>query len=182
MHDPFPIPPWQWLSQAVQPFADYFHLTTLPLHIHEVVGSFLAYTFINKVVAPQVSMLLFPEKYSKFSAERKLNWDVHVVSLCQSSLINVLALWVMFADEERSNMTAQERVHGYTGAAGMIQGLATGYFLWDLMITLQNLRVFGIGMLAHATSALLVFSFGFVSPCSSQETNIANKLPTETVC
>lgn len=79
-------------------------------------------------------------------------------------------------------MTAQERVHGYTGAAGMIQGLATGYFLWDLMITLQNLRVFGIGMLAHATSALLVFSFGFVSPCSSQETNIANKFPTETVC
>ncbi|KAF7933485.1 uncharacterized protein EAE98_000445 [Botrytis deweyae] len=161
MHDPFPIPPWQWLSQAVQPFADYFHLTTLPLHVHEVVGSFLAYTFINKVIAPQVSMLLFPDKYSKFSAERKLNWDVHVVSLCQSSLINVLALWVMFADEERSNMTAQERVHGYTGAAGMIQGLATGYFLWDLMITLQNLRVFGIGMLAHATSALLVFSFGF---------------------
>ncbi|KAB8303690.1 hypothetical protein EYC80_005077 [Monilinia laxa] len=161
MHDPFPIPPSQWLSQAVQPFADYFHLTTLPLHIHEVLGSFLAYTFINKVVAPQVSIRLFPEKYSKFSAERKLNWDVHVVSLCQSSLINVLALWVMFVDEERKNMTAQERVHGYTGAAGMIQGLATGYFLWDLMITLQNLRVFGIGMLAHATSALLVFSFGF---------------------
>ncbi|KAA8573682.1 hypothetical protein EYC84_005259 [Monilinia fructicola] len=161
MHDPFPIPPSPWLSQAVQPFADYFHLTTLPLHIHEVLGSFLAYTFINKVVAPQVSIRLFPEKYSRFSAERKLNWDVHVVSLCQSSLINVLALWVMFVDEERKNMTAQERVHGYTGAAGMIQGLATGYFLWDLMITLQNLRVFGIGMLAHATSALLVFSFGF---------------------
>ncbi|RAL61747.1 hypothetical protein DID88_002813 [Monilinia fructigena] len=75
MHDPFPIPPSQWLSQAVQPFADYFHLTTLPLHIHEVLGSFLAYTFINKVVAPQVSIRLFPEKYSKFSAERKLNWD-----------------------------------------------------------------------------------------------------------
>ncbi|KAI9647435.1 hypothetical protein NHQ30_003820 [Ciborinia camelliae] len=161
MHDPFPIPPSQWLSQAVQPFADYFHLTTLPLHIHEVLGSFLAYTFINKVVAPQVSVRLFPEKYSKFTAKQKLNWDVHVVSLCQSSLINALALWVMFVDEERKNMTAQERVHGYTGASGMIQGLATGYFLWDLMITLQNLRVFGIGMLAHATSALLVFSFGF---------------------
>lgn len=45
----------------------------------------------------------------------------------------------------------------------MIQGLATGYFIWDLVVTLQNLQAFGLGMLAHALSALVVFSFGFVS-------------------
>jgi len=59
-------------------------------------------------------------------------------------------------------MSWEERVWGYTGAAGMIQGMATGYFLWDLMVTLQHVNVFGLGMLAHALSALLVFSFGFV--------------------
>ena len=138
-------------------------LTTLPLHVHEVLGSFLAYTFINIVVAPIISKWLFPVRYPKLSAERKINWDVHVVSLVQSTTINVLALWVMWTDEERMNMTWQERVWGYTGAAGMIQGLATGYFLWDLMVTLQHVKVFGLGMLAHALSALLVFSFGFVS-------------------
>jgi hypothetical protein len=162
MHDPFPIPPLPWLSKAVQPFADYFHLTTLPLHIHEVLGSFLAYTFINTVFAPVVSKWLFPVQYPKLSAERKINWDVHIVSLVQSTTINALALWVMFTDNERKNMSWEERVWGYTGAAGMIQGLATGYFLWDLMITLQHAKVFGLGMLAHAFSALLVFSFGFV--------------------
>jgi len=161
MHDPFPLPPLPWLSKAVQPFADYFSLTTLPLHIHEVLGSFLAYSFINSVGAPIISKWLFPVQYAKLSAERKINWDVHVVSLAQSTTINALALWVMFTDEERKNMVWQERVWGYTGAAGMIQGLATGYFLWDLMITLQHVKVFGLGMLAHALSALLVFSFGF---------------------
>ena len=45
----------------------------------------------------------------------------------------------------------------------MVQGLATGYFLWDLMISLVNVKLFGPGMLAHAVSALVVFSFGFVS-------------------
>jgi hypothetical protein len=163
MHDPFFIPPIPWLSRAVQPFADYFSLTTLPLHIHEVLGSFLAYTFINIVVSPWISKLMFPMKYPKLSKERKINWDVHMVSLCQSTLINVLALWVMFTDEERKNMDWMERVWGYTGGAGMIQGFATGYFLWDLMITLQNVKLFGYGMLAHAVSALTVFSFGFVS-------------------
>jgi hypothetical protein len=163
MHDPFPFPPWPWLSKVVQPFADYFSLTTLPLHVHEVLGSFLAYTFINIVVAPIISTWLFPLRYPRLSAERKINWDVHVVSLVQSTTINFLALWVMWADEERMNMTWQERVWGYTGAAGMIQGMATGYFLWDLMVTVQHVKVFGLGMLAHALSALLVFSFGFVS-------------------
>jgi hypothetical protein len=162
MHDPFPIPPLPWLSKAVQPLADYLHFTTLPLHIHEVLGSFLGYTFINIVLAPIISSWLFPVRYNKLSAEKKINWDVHVVSLVQSSTINVLALWVMFTDEERKNMDWRERVWGYTGAAGMIQGMATGYFLWDLMITIRHLKVFGPGMLAHAISALVVFSFGFV--------------------
>jgi hypothetical protein len=163
MHDPFPFPPSPWLSKAIQPFADYFHFTTLPLHIHEVLGSFLGYTFINIVVAPILSKWLFPVRYTKLSPEKKINWDVHVVSLVQSTTINILALWVMFTDEERKNMDWRERVWGYTGAAGMIQGMAAGYFLWDLMVTVQHLKVFGPGMLAHAISALVVFSFGFVS-------------------
>ncbi|KAH8820531.1 TLC domain-containing protein [Xylogone sp. PMI_703] len=161
LDDPFPIPRQEWLSNAVQPFADYFSLTTLPLHIHEVLLAFFTYTFINIVVAPWISKIIFPVKYKKLSADRKINWDVHVVSLFQSALISVLALWVMFTDEERRNMTWDERVWGYTGRGGMIQGLAAGYFLWDLMITLQHLRLFGIDMLGHAISALVVFSFGF---------------------
>jgi len=161
MLDPFP--PIPLLSKAIQPFADYFHLTTLPLHIHEVLGAFLGYTFINVVISPWISKKLFPVKYAKLSPERKLNWDVHVVSLCQSTLINTLAIYVMMNDTDRKDMNAVERVFGYTGASGMIQGLAAGYFLWDLVITLQNVKVFGYGMLAHALSALLVFSFGFVS-------------------
>ena len=47
-----------------------------------------------------------------------------MVSLVQSTTINFLALWVMFNDEERKNMDWQQRIWGYTGAAGMIQGMA----------------------------------------------------------
>lgn len=57
----------------------------------------------------------------------------------------------------------EERVWGYTGANGMIQGLAAGYFLWDLFTCAGNVGVFGWGLLAHAVAALVVFSLGFVS-------------------
>lgn len=72
-------------------------------------------------------------------------------------------------------MDWRERIWGYTGAAGMIQGMAAGYFLWDLVITLQNVKLFGWGMLAHAFSALLVFSFGFVSLVAFEEVITANR-------
>ncbi len=85
------------------------------------------------------------------------------MSLVQSSVINVLALWIMYVDEERKGMRWPERVWGYTGAGGMIQGFAAGYFLWDLVVSAANVGVFGWGLLAHAVAALVVFSLGFVS-------------------
>ncbi|OTB01492.1 hypothetical protein M426DRAFT_323384 [Hypoxylon sp. CI-4A] len=161
MRDPFPIPPIPALSKAVQPWADYFELPTLPLHIHEVVIMAAIYHVIGSVVSPILSKRVFPTQYAALSPSRRLNWDVHVVSFVQSTTINILALWVMFVDDERRNMDWQERVWGYTGGAAMIQALAAGYFLWDLIMTVRHLNIFGLGMLAHAVSALLVYSFGF---------------------
>ncbi|KAI1840505.1 hypothetical protein JX266_013291 [Neoarthrinium moseri] len=161
MKDPFPIAPIPALSKAVQPLADYLSLPTLPLHIHEVLIIAAFYHFILVVVSPVVSSRLFPAQYKSLSKSKKLNWDVHVVSLVQSTQINALALWVIFTDDERWDMDAQERVYGYTGGAALIQALAAGYFLWDLLITAANVNIFGLGMLAHAISALLVYSFGF---------------------
>lgn len=161
MHDPFPFAPPAWLVRLVQPFADYFSLKTLPLHIHEVLFAFLLYHGTNKLVSPAFSNLFFPRRYKAFNTRTKLNWDVHIVSFVQSTLICGLALWVMWVDDERREMNYLGKVHGYTGASGLIQAFAGGYFVWDLMITLQNMHIFGPGMLAHAISALFVFSLGF---------------------
>ncbi|KAI1327565.1 DUF887-domain-containing protein [Xylariaceae sp. FL0255] len=161
MRDPFPIPPIPALSAAVQPWADYFHLPTLPLHIHEILITAAFYHFVAAVLSPALSKRWFPKEYAALSRSRRLNWDVHVVSLVQATTINALALWVMYVDVERSQMDRQERLWGYTGGAAMIQAFATGYFLWDLLMTAANLDIFGLGFLAHAVSALVVYSFGF---------------------
>lgn len=65
-------------------------------------------------------------------------------------------------DDERRNMNLEERMWGYTGAAGLVQALATGYFLFDLVVMVRYLDVFGYGMLAHASSCLLTYTLGFV--------------------
>ncbi|KAK4674252.1 hypothetical protein QC763_118810 [Podospora pseudopauciseta] len=161
MRDPFPIAPIPALSAWIQPYADAFHLPTLPLHIHEVLGAAAFYTFVHTILSPIISNAFFSKYYPKNHRARKANWDAHVVSLAQSVLINGLALWTMYYDEERANSDWEQRVWGYTGASGMIQALAAGYFVWDLGITLLNLDIFGLGLLAHAVSALAVYTFGF---------------------
>lgn len=163
MHDPFPLAPPPLLTALVKPLANKFNLETLPLHIHEILLSTLFYHVICAYISPSVSPLLFPRTYPKLSKRTRLNWDVHVVSLVQSLLINTVALWVMWTDKERGAMGWEERVWGYTGGGGMIQGFAAGYFLWDLGICIRNVGVFGWGLLAHAVAALVVFSLGFVS-------------------
>ncbi|PVH92215.1 DUF887-domain-containing protein [Periconia macrospinosa] len=161
MHDPFPIAPPAWFTKNVKHVADYLSLQTLPLHAHEVLFAFALYYGIHQWFAPFISNLLIPRTYASFSTKTRLSWNVHIVSLTQSTLICALALWVMHKDGVRKDMDWTERVYGYTGAGGLVQAFAGGYFVWDLVITLQHLSVFGLGMLAHAVSALFVFSLGF---------------------
>lgn len=74
-----------------------------------------------------------------------------------------MAFYEMAYDEERKQMDWQERVWGYTGGTGLIEAFGCGYFLWDLIVTALNYSMYGFGTLAHAMSAITVFSFGFVS-------------------
>jgi len=83
------------------------------------------------------------------------------VSFVQSTLVTILAIWINIADRERWDMTSGERVYGYTGACGLIQALATGYFLYDLIVSTVYFNMFGAGMFFHAISALWVYSQGF---------------------
>ena len=163
MHDPFPLSCPPLLARLTTPLAKALELPTLPLHIHEVLFATLSYHLICVYISPFVSSWLFPTIYPKLPPRTRLNWDVHVVSLVQSVSICSLALWVMWVDAERKSQGWEARVFGYTGAGGMIQGFAAGYFLWDLMICIRHIGVFGWGLLAHAIAALIVFSLGFVS-------------------
>ncbi|OAR01961.1 hypothetical protein LLEC1_00108 [Akanthomyces lecanii] len=161
MKDPFFLQPLPWLSDLVRPLSRQLGLVTLPLHIHEVAFAALLYSVIFYPLSPIFSRLIAPKYYSQLSRSKRLNWHAHVVSMVQSVFINGLALWIKWVDEERSTMDREGRIWGYSGAPAFLQSMAVGYFVWDFLVTAINLDVFGIGTLAHAISALTVFSLGF---------------------
>lgn len=167
MKDPFPIAPPEALVSLVKPLADSLSLPTLALHAHEVLFAFFLYTFVDVVVSPIISKALFPQTYNKLNRRSRINWDVHVVSFFQAVLISVLSLWVIFCDEERKETRPRERwesrIYEYSGAGGMLQSFALGYFMWDFIMCSWHIEIFGLGMLAHAISAFSVFALGYVS-------------------
>ncbi|KAL8688299.1 MAG: hypothetical protein Q9218_005759 [Villophora microphyllina] len=160
MRDPFFTPPAS-VVKGTEPLARALALRTLPFHVHEILPAFCFYEFVNRVVSPYVSARLAPRTYPRLPRETKINWNVHFVSMVQSCFINTLAIWVIFADKERRRMDWRGRVWGYTGAGGMVQGFATGYFAWDLMASIKDVNVHGWGALFHALSALAVSMMGF---------------------
>ncbi|KAL9602435.1 MAG: hypothetical protein Q9219_001859 [cf. Caloplaca sp. 3 TL-2023] len=160
MRDPFFAPP-EALMRISEPIARSLALKTLPFHVHEILPAFCFYEFVNRIISPYVSARLAPKTYPQLSRKTKINWNVHFVSMVQSCFINTLAFWVIYADKERSMMDWKERVWGYTGAGGMVQGFAAGYFAWDLLASVQDVDIHGWGALFHAASALAVSMMGF---------------------
>jgi len=160
MRDPIPAPPP--LITLTNPLARTLSLRTLPLHTHEILPSLVLYTTLYTILSPRLSTSLFPNTYPRLPTKTKINWNVHFVSLVQSCFINGVALAVIWGDGERWGMGARERVWGYTGATGMVQGFSAGYFLWDLVMSAKDVDVHGVGALMHAASAVAVSMLGFV--------------------
>ncbi|KAK5693006.1 hypothetical protein LTR97_010482 [Elasticomyces elasticus] len=174
MRDPFPLLPPPLLTTFIQPLASTLHLSTLPLHIHEVLFAFTLYATIGLYLSPLLSRRLVPQRYNAFSRRTQINWNVHVVSFCQACIICSLSLWLITQDSERQTWRPennnggrngveglQKRVWGYNGATGLCQSFALGYFLWDLVMCSVHVDIFGWGMLAHAVAAVSVFSLGY---------------------
>lgn len=158
MRDPFFSPPTP-LFHITKPLATAVGLTTLPRHVHEVAIAYSVYTFLFTVVSPSISSR-FPS-YRRLPKRSQVDWNVRVVSTIQSTFITACALYILSIDRRRSALNWYERIWGYDGASGMVQGLAAGYFLWDLQVSAVHLDVLGVGSLVHAISALLVTGIGF---------------------
>lgn len=151
------------LANLIQPLATKLHLATLPLHAHHIIAAFLFYEFVFDFVSPILSKWLFPKTYNGLDRRGRVNWDAHVVSMVQCIIINSMALHVIFTDPAREKATQdwRERLWGYTPEAGRVQGFASGYFLWDVIVSIQHFDVMGFGSLLHGIAAFGITNLGF---------------------
>ena len=149
------------LSSWIQPFTEYFSLSALPLHIHQVLLAFVAYHFINIIYSPFVSARLFPKHYSHFTVKSKFIWDLNVVRLFKSPIIVFLSLYAVTTYDGSATTDWKERVWGYTASGGTAQAVALAFFLWEIIIAVQHFEILGWPMLLHSISSSLGATLAF---------------------
>lgn len=152
--DPLAKYSFPFFNKEVSDFSVKYGYRALPLHFHEVILSFALYNtlfFASGFLSPKLS-----KSYKTLSPKAQINFDIHVVSTIQSILILILS-FPLFGDET----LAVDRINAYTPYAGFVGAMATGYFLWDSIICIRYVHMFGVGFMVHGVAALFVFIQGF---------------------
>jgi hypothetical protein len=79
--------------------------------------------------------------YNNLDDHRKLNWCIRACSQVNSYICVLGSLVFLFGNEQLDN----DNVTGNDYNSFIFYSVATGYFLWDILIvTLNNIRVFTI--------------------------------------
>lgn len=104
-------------------FEDFFNAISLPkltYHWHTLLASTLACyltMFLSRVTSPK----LFPKCYNNLHGVKRLNWDIHFVSMIHCLIIVFLSI-PLFREEE----LVKDKVFGYNFYAGNVYSIACG--------------------------------------------------------
>ncbi|ORY02399.1 DUF887-domain-containing protein [Basidiobolus meristosporus CBS 931.73] len=143
------------LEQSIQTIFREFGLEKLTFHWQVVLLSAIACqgtVYLSSVLSP----IIFPKTYRSLAPSKQTSWDVHVVSMVHCIIICVLAYPLQFEPE-----LLADKLFGYNSHAGDVYGIACGYFLWDALFHLKNLREYGIGFALHGIACFAVYLNAF---------------------
>ncbi|KAJ3147282.1 hypothetical protein HDU86_008049 [Geranomyces michiganensis] len=141
------------LTSPIDAVAQLLELQKLPDH---------SATFLMSAAACQAIFLLahrlsqYSQHYNCLSAAKKTDWRIHIVSSVHATLIVALAYPLL-----SNTKLVNDKIGGYDAYAGEVFAVACGYFLWDSVVCLMNVKQFGLGFALHGVSCLGVFLLSY---------------------
>ncbi|RUO96146.1 TLC domain-containing protein, partial [Jimgerdemannia flammicorona] len=130
-------------------------LPALTHHWHILLLSTFACNLIFQF-SVALSPILFPKTYPQLKGFKRVNWDIHVVSMAHCIVI-ILGAVPMLWDPALS----KDKVFGYSPWAGNVFAIACGYFLWDTCTSIKYIKQQGAGFVFHGVSSFSVYIFSY---------------------
>lgn len=119
-------------------------------HLHEIVYAFIFYQVISSYIAPRVNKLIFGERYTSIKDQKvKIDFDIHIVSMVQAFVSLYIIYPVLFFPCFKFNVATYQNDY-----CSMVTALSAGYFIWDLIVCLKYIHIYGFQFLIHAIVAL----------------------------
>ncbi|KAI9599104.1 TLC domain-containing protein [Syncephalis fuscata] len=142
------------MTDVLDPFFHSIGLPKLSNHWHILAASFIGWHFVA-YASTKISPLLAPKTYPQLSRIRRINWDIHVVSMVHC----VSVLYMAFQIYGLPTLQA-DKLFGYDTYAGNVYAYTCGYFLWDGLTSLRYVRHFGVSFMLHG---IVCFSRPFLN-------------------
>lgn len=144
---------------------EYLNLPGLPPHLPLVLLSAIFYQCVYSFVAPLLWSVLEATDPNSSPREtiRSVYFFNNIVSVTQSFINSVLAVYLLSHPEFRDGLTPNEMALGYHKETARVLAVSMGYFVYHLIGTWMQIGHHGINMVLHAVCALFAVSLGYVS-------------------
>ncbi|KAJ1865227.1 hypothetical protein LPJ73_000067 [Coemansia sp. RSA 2703] len=103
-----------------------------------------------------LSSLVFGAKFDSLTARQKYDWGIRVVSQVHAIFVVILAVPIFF-DKELTNDT----IYGFSEYASRVYTVVCGYFLWDIFISISDVKKQGVGFVVHGVASFGVYILAF---------------------
>ncbi|KAI8054304.1 TLC domain-containing protein [Syncephalis plumigaleata] len=136
-----------YLTDILKPYFYAIGLPKLTDHWHILMASFIGWHLVA-YASTRLSPILAPKSYPQLPLIKRINWDIHVVSMVHCVSVLYLAFQA-------------DKLFGYDTYAGNVYAYTCGYFLWDGLTSLRYVRHFGVSFLLHGVVCFSVYIFSF---------------------
>ncbi|KAJ1733074.1 hypothetical protein LPJ61_001743 [Coemansia biformis] len=103
-----------------------------------------------------LSSLVFGAKFDALSARQKYDWGIRVVSQVHAIVVVVFAIPIFFKEE-----LIKDTLYGFDNYTAWVYTIVCGYFLWDIFVSISDVRKLGIGFVIHGIASFSVFILSF---------------------
>ncbi|KAI0261345.1 DUF887-domain-containing protein [Gloeopeniophorella convolvens] len=124
-------------------------------HLHTIFLSTVGFAVVHHLAAPElVRFVLGKKAWDALSSRDRVGWQSRLTSLTHALLILPLTARCLHIPA-----LAADRAFGWDPRAGTLLGVASGYFLWDSIVSLVHFE--GVGFVVHGLACLIIYVNAF---------------------
>ncbi|SCV67662.1 BQ2448_5273 [Microbotryum intermedium] len=143
-----------WLEKGFAPLAHVIGVPKWAGVVHLTILSCAA-SFLLQRISHVLSPHLFPNTYPKIKRKQD-DWDLHVVGWAFAFIATPFAFDMI---RHPSPEIVLDRAYGFGIAEARLNAFATGYFIWDAIVSAQHISTQGLGFFLHGFGCMIAFLF-----------------------
>ncbi|PIA14426.1 DUF887-domain-containing protein [Coemansia reversa NRRL 1564] len=103
-----------------------------------------------------LSSLVFGSRFDALTTRQKYDWGVRFVSQVHAIVVVIFAVPILFNKELSS-----DKLYGFSSYAAGVYTIVCGYFLWDICVSISDVKRLGLGFVLHAIASFGVYILSF---------------------